>query len=993
MHRLFSGSIHKTLTFLVCLAILPAMLILFISGRAERNHDIETAQKEVLFLAATIAEAQKGIIRSTQQILLTLSQMTEIQNLDGPAASRIFKSLIENNSPYINIIAIDLNGDVFASARPFDPVNLADRPHFQQAVAQKKFVVGHFIITRVGHNRPSLAFACPVLDDQNQVKAILGASLHLEGLAEFYGIKQLPDNSFIAVTDSNGIRIFYHPSKDLTHPIGDPIVTTAWDRIKTARTPGFSVHAGSDGIRRFSAYHPISEGTDQVPYMYVWAGIPESAILLPAEISLAINLGLMGLAGLLALGISWLVGRRILILPIRQLVSTTEAFAKGYPGARTGLAYNDGEVGALAKAFDHMADNLAKHQEDLRSIADYTYDWEYWIDPDHNLVWMSPSSEQITGYRPEAFLADPSLLSRIVYEPDRPIFESHVRNQESIQEQKNDVDFRIQTLSDKIIWINHHCLPIYRSDGSFLGRRISNRDITDRKAVEQALEESETQFRSLVEGAPDAIFVQTDHCFSYVNDAAIHLFGADRTDQLLGKPVVARFHPDCLEAINSRINQLNQGRKKAPRMEQTALRMDNTPVSVETTAVPITFEGKNGALVFVQDITERKQIEVRLQQAQKMEAIGALAGGIAHDFNNILFPIIGLSEMLLEDLPKDSPEHDNIIEIHRAARRAGDLVNQILSFSRQSEHKKIPLRIQQVLKEVSKLTRSTIPSNIEFHITLQKDCAPVLADPTNIHQIAMNLITNAYHAVEHNNGSIAVDLKQVQIDAQECPDLDIHPGTYARMTVSDSGTGIPAEILPDIFNPYFTTKPQGKGTGLGLSVVFGIVKEHGGDIRVYSEVDKGTVFKVYLPTIQKDSLPETPEPAVIYPTGSERILLVDDEEQVVRMEKQMLERLGYQVTIRTSSVEALQAFKAAPTAYDLVITDMAMPNMTGDQLARHLIAIRKTIPVVICTGFSEQITMSRAKEMGIKGFLMKPVVRSELASMIRTVLDQTDEAT
>ena len=389
---------------------------------------------------------------------------------------------------------------------------------------------------------------------------------------------------------------------------------------------------------------------------------------------------------------------------------------------------------------------------------------------------------------------------------------------------------------------------------------------------------------------------------------------------------------------------------------------------------------------------ERAKLEKRLRIAQKMESIGNLAGGIAHDFNNILYPIIGLSELLSEDLDPDSPEYENALEILNAGKRGGELVKQILAFSRRSEHKMLPVRIQKVLEEVLKLVRSTIPSDIEIAGDIQSDCGLVLADPTQLHQIAMNLITNAYHAVEGHGGRISVVLRETAWHDGYPDGNDAEPKPCARLTVSDTGCGIDKSALDKIFEPYFTTKEQGKGTGLGLAVVYGIVKEHRGDIKVYSEKGVGTTFHVYLPLMETDTASSAEKQAPACPPGSERILLVDDEGPIARLETQILKRLGYQVTCTSDSLDAMERFKAAPDSYDLVFTDMTMPNMTGDRLAREMLAIRPDIPVIICTGFSERINRVKAESIGVKRLLMKPVAASTLAQEIRWVLDEAKPA-
>jgi nitrogen-specific signal transduction histidine kinase/CheY-like chemotaxis protein len=373
----------------------------------------------------------------------------------------------------------------------------------------------------------------------------------------------------------------------------------------------------------------------------------------------------------------------------------------------------------------------------------------------------------------------------------------------------------------------------------------------------------------------------------------------------------------------------------------------------------------------VNNITETKNLQEQLRKAQKMEALGTLAGGIAHDFNNMLFPIIGMSELLLEDLPSDSPEYENAKVINEAGKRGVELVKQILAFSRQSDDRKMPTRLRPILKEVIKLVRSTIPSDISISHDIQGDCGYVMADPIQIHQVAMNLITNAYHAVENGGGKISILLRETNLGADNLAGRSSSPGRFAELIVSDTGAGIDSTIRDKIFEPYFTTKAQGKGTGLGLSTVYGITKEHKGGISVKSEVGEGTTFTVYLPLMPTadDAVPvETTQSLSL---GNERVFLVDDEASIAPVEKRMLERSGYRVTSRSSSLEALETFTAAPNAFDLVLTDRRMPILTGDQLGKAMVAIRSEIPVIICTGFSDRIDRETASGVGIKGLIRK----------------------
>ena len=388
-----------------------------------------------------------------------------------------------------------------------------------------------------------------------------------------------------------------------------------------------------------------------------------------------------------------------------------------------------------------------------------------------------------------------------------------------------------------------------------------------------------------------------------------------------------------------------------------------------------------------QDINYRKQLETKIRQSQKMEALGTLVGGIAHEFNNILGIILGNTDLSLDDVPESNPAYYSLNKIKTASLQAKDIVRQLLSYIHKADYEKKIMKGIPVIKDSINLIQSTIPANIQIRQNMQATSDTILADPTQIHQIILNIFTNAVHAMEDDGGVMEIETHNVNLDKKSVfIDPDLIPGKYLRIIISDTGKGIEPEIIDRIFDPFFTTKGVGKGSGMGLSVVQGIVKGYKGSISVESEYGKGSIVKIFFPVIEEELLKS--EVIDKLPVGNERVLFIDDEELMVNTVKRMLESLGYHVETETSPVYALELFQSNPDQFDLVITDMAMPNMYGDKLVKEILNIRPEMPIIICTGFSYKISEESAMEIGCKAFAMKPLNIEDFAVIIREVLDE-----
>ena len=596
----------------------------------------------------------------------------------------------------------------------------------------------------------------------------------------------------------------------------------------------------------------------------------------------------------------------------------------------------------------------------------------------------SPKVIELLGYTADDFPSDEIAKKHymdFVHPKDRePVLEHYSMRmgEETVPES---FEFRIIDRNGHIKWVAINSVLIDWENKPATLNFLS--DITYRKKIE----EERIHLETAIEQAAECVIITDIYgSIQYVNPAFENITGYARQEVIGQNPRILKSGKQDRAFYETLWNTLSSGSVWSGHFIN--MKKDGSLYEVDATFSPV----KDSAgeitryVAVMRDVTEELEKEKQLRQSQKMEAIGTLAGGIAHDFNNILSAVIGYSEILLDKIKKEDSLSEDLQEILTAGVRAKDLVKQILTFSRQAEHELQPVQVSLIVKEALKLLRASMPSTIEIRRNIQSDDT-VMADPTQIHQILMNLCTNAEHAMRGRRGVLEVKLNSVDLDEKFLiGQTDAVPGRFLRLTVKDSGHGMTSEVMEKIFDPFFTTKEREEGTGMGLAVVHGIVKNHGGIIMVSSESEKGTTFSVYLPATEMDMKPDSKIRQPL-PTGTEHILFVDDEKTLVDLGKATLNRHGYEVTTRTSSIEALELMKSRPHDFDLVVTDLTMPNMTGKELAEEIIRVRTEIPIILCSGFSTKLTEEKAKVIGIRAFIKKPVIQADLLTTVRRVLD------
>lgn len=625
---------------------------------------------------------------------------------------------------------------------------------------------------------------------------------------------------------------------------------------------------------------------------------------------------------------------------------------------------------------------IKESEKRYRALVETMHDGLSIRDSKGLMSYNNPAFCNMLGYQPEELLGKP--IDILYDEANRRIIsEQMAKRKKGAPTQSYEIE--LSHKDGRKITAILSPQDVYDAKEQHQGSFAIFTDITAIKQAEMALKESEEKFKSLFQLLPHPIALTQRNTRTHIdiNEAYCQMTQYTR-EEIIGRSTVELgLYPEKergrLIRKFIRLEALND-------FETTFKIKDGSILNVLIFPREIQLGGEQFILSTFIDITKRKQLELQLQQSQKMEAIGTLAGGIAHDFNNIMGIILGNTELAIDDIPDWHPGFHNLQEVRKACLRARDVVKQILSFSRASNQTFRSMHVTPILKESLRLLRSSIPSTIDIQQYFKCKSDTIKADPTQINQVLLNLCTNAAQAMSDTRGIMIVRLENIKLEEGPNAPQNISPGLYVKLTVSDTGHGIAPDIMDRIFDPYFTTKEVGKGTGIGLAVVQGIVNKHSGAITVESQINKGTSFHVFLPCFEEKThlaaLPTGP-----LPKGNERILFVDDEKNMVATIPPMLERLGYSVIAKTNSLEALEVFRGQPNAFNLVITDHTMPNITGADFAMEIRKIRADIPIILCTGFSESINEDKAIELGINAFLMKPFEKDKIARVTREVLE------
>lgn len=1001
------GVTRKILMLLFACGIFPMILqagFFFYFYFNGQKQGIGEVQKEI---GDRIATNISSYLEKTSGQIKLFARTLQLRDHNAQELKDHSYELLDQITEFDKITIADLSGKEISKVsryytyRPFELINISPEKSFQNARDGNTYF-GKIEISSLS-KFPHICISVPITDVRDSITGVLTVCVNVLKMWDYISRNSIGENRYAYIVDSEGFLIAY---QDLSSVLQkrDLRNIEGIRNLLQGNIGVFEYHGliGKQVIGA-NAYIPLTG----------WGVVVETAAedaYRTLYLLMMIVLTIFLLTMLTALFLGFRFSFKNLIEPINLLQKEAEMIARGEFGDTIHIKSVD-EIGQLADAFNVMTRNLNKttvsrdlliqeiserqKTEEALKKSEATLKSIFRVAPigiglvaERVFLWVNDQLCSMSGYDREEIVGR---SARLLYPSQEEFDRVGLKKYDQIRNLGTGViETRWKHKDGRIIDVLLSSTPLDPTDFSS-GVTFTALDITERKKAETALLASAEIVRSIPSGLFVYRFESPDRLILLDGNPASEKLTGINLKECRGK----EFNEIWPNARNKGIFQAFIQVMKTGR-QLTTIDLDyqdNRLQGAFRTSVFL-MPGERLGVAF-ENITEQKKaeqerqkLEDQLRQAYKMEAVGTMAGGIAHEFNNILGIILGNAELAIDDVPEWNPAKHCLEEIQKASLRGRDVVRQILSFARITPVTRKPIRISTVIQESLKFVRATIPSSIDIRQNILCDTETILGNSTEINKIFINLCSNSAHAIDQETGTISINLETVFLTEDSVKQYEgLAPGKYVRLSVKDTGKGIRPEILGRIFDPYFTTKDVDKGLGMGLAVVYGLVKKHDGAIQFVSEVGKGTTAEVLFPTTEEQPEIQTFEPEDL-PGGNERIMIVDDEESLVAMVSEMLERKGYEVVGKTSSFEALTLFRKEYDAFDLIITDMAMPEMTGERLTQELLMIRPDIPVILCTGYSERISEEKAKEIGITAYTMKPLRQSVLLKTVREVLDE-----
>ena len=1007
MLRLTKLSISSILLLITCIVALPAACIIIYTGIQSRNHILQDACLASAALTKQIAAEQQNLVVGTEQLMVALSQLPEVRRKDKGKVEPILRRLLELNPMYYHLFMMDRAGVVWADAHPKSyPGLLADRRYFKNAIASGRLSSGEYVTSRIT-SEPIFNIAYPVKDDHGRISGVIGVAFALKNYRQLLEHAQLPAGSSFVLMDHKGTILFralnpepylgkQYPESEFRKIQQGPEVST------TIKTSALS------GDKRVISYQKLRLAGEQTPYMYVAVGIPVEMVTKEARRILTSNMLFLVSSLVLACACALLIGKSSITDPVKVLKDASRRLAAGDLQARVGDSGEGGELASLGKAFDTMAQELARRETEHQRMEKMLYFNEertrqairvsnlgiFDHDQKSDTIYWSPRQREIHGWGPDEPVSLSDFLS-LVHPDDLKDIETSVRHaHDPAGNGIWEVEHRIIRRDGSIRWLAERSQTFFEGEGD--ARRPVRTigavsDITEQKAIQ----EEQRQLAYIVEMSRDFIgMASLEGDVIYLNQAAMNLVGLEGRHDLNSCTIADFFPEESAGVLASLMAGLaSQGHWSG---EATFRHfVTHEPIAVEVTAFTLyDKEGNPIALAnFSRDIRDRIAAESektllteQLIQAQKMESIGRLAGGVAHDFNNLLTPIIGYTELLKNELSDKERAPARLENILNAAGKARELVQQLLTFSRKQVLEMRTLDLNHVISGFWGILRHTIRESIDLHFHVAEEYIVIRGDKNQIEQVIMNLVINAQDAIE-GHGNITIETAPLLLDDEYALlHAEVTPGRYLMLAVTDDGCGMNQETRQRIFEPFFSTKGIGKGTGLGLATVYGIVRQHGGHVWVYSEPDKGTTFKCYFPVVDSeitDVAEAAPEQVTL--DGRQRtILVVEDNKMVRSLVGELLTRQGFEVLVAEGPKQALRLCEGRHL--DLLVTDVVMPEMTGPELHSRLLKDYPDLKALYMSGYTNNVIVHQGVLDEDINFIQKPFSTSQFAKKVDFLL-------